>query len=51
MHITKIVFGATRRIMSGKHGNKNFYKGILFISTFYVLSVVRGHSHIDFGFR
>ena len=28
MHITKIVFGATRRVMTGKHGNKNFYKGI-----------------------
>lgn len=27
MKLTQVIFGATRRIMSGKHGNKNFYKG------------------------
>ena len=27
MHLNNILFGATRRVMTGKHGNKNFYKG------------------------
>ncbi|XP_057302145.1 39S ribosomal protein L41-A, mitochondrial-like [Hydractinia symbiolongicarpus] len=27
MQLSKILFGATRRVMTGKHGNKNFYKG------------------------
>ncbi|XP_066921033.1 large ribosomal subunit protein mL41A-like [Clytia hemisphaerica] len=27
MHLTRAIFGATRRVMTGKHGNKNFYKG------------------------
>ncbi|XP_004207937.1 large ribosomal subunit protein mL41A isoform X1 [Hydra vulgaris] len=27
MQLTNILFGATRRVMTGKHGNKNFYKG------------------------
>ena len=40
MHISRAVFGATRRVMTGKHGNKNFYKGEyinfqIFIAIFY----------------
>ena len=27
MRLTALLLGATRRVMTGKDGNKNFYKG------------------------
>ena len=30
MILSKILCGATRRVMTGKHGNKNFYKGNIY---------------------
>lgn len=41
MHLTKIAFGATRRVMTGKHGNKNFYKGtFIFVIIFVVCKFI-----------